>query len=229
MTIGAPYSHQTKALSSKDKWDARYRDASEPMFGTEPSEYLRQITARSDFAPNSALFLADGDGRNSRWLAAQRCDVSAVDLSETATAKALDLDRVAETQVRRVAADLGTWSGSGRRFDAVFIIALHSSRAVRRQAIETGIRHLEPGGWFVLEGFSTAQLSRRTMGPTSQDKLYDMGETLGWAQDAIEGETMDVVEALEGSVLLAEGDRHDGTAEMIRILARRRRPAATTN
>ena len=228
MTRVDPYSHQTEARSSKDKWDARYRDAPEPMFGTEPSEYLRQIVARSDFAPRSALFLADGDGRNSRWLAAQGCDVSAVDLSEAATAKALDLDRAAGTKVQRVAADLETWSGSGRRFDAVFIIALHSSQAVRRQAVETGIRHLEPGGWFVLEGFSTAQLSRRTMGPTSPDKLYDRSETLGWVQDTFEGETLDVVEALEGSVLLAEGDRHDGTAEMIRILARRRRPAATT-
>ena len=104
------------------------------------------------------------------------------------------------------------------RFGAVFLIALHSEPQIRRRAVEIGLRHLEPGGWFVLEGFATSQARRGTMGPTDPDKLYDLAETISWIEP-----TCRVFEALEGMVLLAEGEGHDGPADMVRILARRRK------
>lgn len=209
------------ANSSKEKWDARYREADAPLFGENPSEFLRQATARSDFDAKSALFLADGDGRNSRWLGRCGCAVTAVDLSDAARIQACALDRSAGVSVNRLTADLAVWPGMDERFDAAILIALHSSASTRRRAVETAIRHLNPGGWLVLDGFSTVQAKRGNMGPTSLDKLYDLAETRSW----IEPECR-LVEALEGLVLLDEGDRHDGYADMVHILARRRHPGA---
>lgn len=207
------------AKSSKQKWEARYRDSETPLFGENPSEFLRQAAARSDFDAASALFLADGDGRNSRWLGLKGCDVTAVDLSDTARVQACALDTSAGLSVNRLSADLAVWPGVDARFDAAILIALHANRSTRRRAVEMAVRHLNPGGWLVLEGFSTAQADRETMGPTSPEKLYDLAETLSW----IEPECRPV-EALEGLVLLDEGRRHDGYAHMVHILARRHHP-----
>lgn len=203
--------------SSKEKWDARYREAQTPLFGENPSEFLRQAAARSDFDVASALFLADGDGRNSRWLALKGSAVTAVDLSDAARIKACALDRSAGLSVNRLTADLAVWPGLAARFDAAILIALHSNKTTRQRAVKTAIRHLKPGGWLVLEGFSAAQAERGSMGPTSPEKLYDLAETRSW----IEPECR-LIEALEGLVLLDEGHRHDGYADMVHILARRR-------
>lgn len=217
--VGARIRAAAVAESSKDKWEVRYRENTAPLFGTHPSEFLRQTAARSDFDAASALFLADGDGRNSRWLGLTGCAVTAVDLADAARVRGCALDDAAGLSVNRLTGDLATWAGLDMRFDAAILIALHSVKTTRQRAVETATRHLKPGGWLVLEGFSTAQAGRRTMGPTNREKLYDLAETLSWIERDCK-----LVEALEGLVLLDEGHRHDGYADMVRILARRRGP-----
>ena len=91
-------------------WNSRYAkagtDAEARMFGTQPCEYLREVLARTDVAPRSALCLGDGDGRNGTWLAAQGIAVTAVDLSDVATDHARHHDAAAGVTV-------GTARGSG--------------------------------------------------------------------------------------------------------------------
>ena len=79
--------------SAAERGDKRYREADEPPFGEAPNAYLRMICARPDFAARTALCLADGDGRNGCWLAAQGLAVTAVDVSAVATDRAFALDR----------------------------------------------------------------------------------------------------------------------------------------
>lgn len=202
--------------TSRQQWNARYSEADVPLFGREPSEYVRQVAARSDFQAATVLMLADGDGRNGRWLAARGCRVTAVDLSEVATGIAGRLDAEAGVAVERLAADLATWPGLERRFDAVFLVALHGPAAVRRRAVEIGASHVAPGGWFVLEGFAKEQAERDTMGPSEPEKLYGITETLDWLAG------FEIIEAMQGLVLLAEGKRHQGHAEMVHLLVRRK-------
>ncbi|MFO0461789.1 MAG: SAM-dependent methyltransferase, partial [Burkholderiales bacterium] len=68
------------------RWNGRY-GAPGWLFGTEPNDTL---AARADlFAPGDrVLCVADGEGRNSTWLAARGCRVVAFDLSEVALRKA---------------------------------------------------------------------------------------------------------------------------------------------
>jgi SAM-dependent methyltransferase len=203
--------------SSAERWDKRYRAAAEPPFGEAPNDYLRMICARPDFAARRALCLADGDGRNGRWLAAQGLEVTAVDVSAVATERALDLDRRSGANVTRLTADLADWApAAGQSWDAVFVIYLQGTAALRRRALEVAAAALAPGGWLVVEGFSKAQAGRPGMGPDDPDRLYDLAE-LSAAADGLE-----VIEALAGRVRLDEGPRHRGTAEVIRFAARRR-------
>jgi len=203
--------------SSAARWDKRYRAAAEPPFGEAPNDYLRMILARADFTAASALCLADGDGRNGAWLAEQGLAVTAVDVSGVATERALALDARRGVSVERVTADLAAWAPQGgRQWQAVFIIYLQGTSALRRRALEVGAAALAPGGWLVLEGFSKAQAGRPDMGPDDPDRLYDLEEL----HAALPGLT--VVEALAGRVRLEEGTRHRGEAEIVRFAARRR-------
>jgi hypothetical protein len=202
--------------SSAARWDKRYGGADAPLFGEAPNEYLRMVCARSDFAVRTALCLADGDGRNGRWLAAQGLAVTAVDVSAVASEQARTLDGRCGVGVERLTADLVDWTpDSGRAWDAVFLIYLQSDWALRRRVLEVGAAALAPGGWLVVEGFAKAQGPRPGMGPEDADRLYSVEEL----RATLPG--LQVVEALSGRVLLDEGARHRGEAEVVRFAARR--------
>ena len=202
--------------SSAERWDKRYRAAKEPPFGEAPSEYLRMILARSDFAARRVLCLADGDGRNGAWLAAQGCAVTAVDCSAVATERAQDLDRRRGVAVTRLVADLADWAPApGDSWDAVCVIYLQGTSALRLRTLRLGAAALTPGGWLVVEGFSKKQAGRPDIGPDDPDRLYSLEEVRAAAQ------RLEVVEALAGRILLEEGPRHSGEAEVVRFAARR--------
>lgn len=68
-------------------WSARYRDAGdEYLFGTAPNRFL---AAQAGWfgAGMSVLSVADGEGRNSVWLAGQGCSVTVTEISQLAGMK----------------------------------------------------------------------------------------------------------------------------------------------
>lgn len=201
-------------------WDKRYAEAeaSGELFGRAPNNYVVQTLARPDFEARSALCLADGVGRNGRWLAGQGLAVAAVDLSAVGTDIALRLDAEAGASVERIAADLADWQpASDRRWDAVFLIYMHCERDVRQRAVELAASHLNPGGWFVVEGFAADVGDGPAMGPPDPDLRYCAADFEQWL-----GPGCEVMEALTGVVRLDEGARHQGLARVVRFAARRR-------
>ena len=67
-------------------WDQRF-SGDDYLFGREPNDYLR---SKAPLLPagGSVLCVADGEGRNSVWLAQQGLKVQAFDISEVGVAKA---------------------------------------------------------------------------------------------------------------------------------------------
>ena len=194
-------------------WDAKYGAAPDGLFGREPNQYLREVAARSDFAAQTALCLADGDGRNSRWLALKGITTTAVDASAVAVANALALDEASGAKVERIVADLETWRpAGGRRYDAALLIYFQGPAALRTLALRVAWDALATGGWLVVEAFAKPQMERAG-GPDSPDHLYDLNEITA----ALPGHR--VIEALSGRILLDEGRRHRGEVEVVRFLA----------
>jgi SAM-dependent methyltransferase len=195
-------------------WDERYA-VEEYLYGTQPNQYLRAQRYRIPSAAR-VLVAADGEGRNSVWLAESGLDVTSVEQSPVAVRKAEALAKRRGVTVRRVRADLTTWRPDGPPFDAVVAIFAHFEASVRAQIHRTLVAALAPGGILILEAFHPQQVGRHSGGPKTADMLYDA------ALIRREFADLDVLELLEGVVLLDEGPKHQGEGMVVRFVGRRR-------
>ena len=205
-------------MSARDSaayWNARWAEAAEAPFGEAPNEFLRMVLARSDVSVRRALMIADGDGRNGAWLAAQGARVSAIDISEEGVRRALARDRAMGVEVAREVADVRAWRPApGRAWDFCAILFLQGPAEQRRAAVRLGARALAPGGWLALEGFCVGD-APGAPGPDRPSHRYGPEEVAGWLGDLV------IEELMSGDVRLKEGRRHSGVARILRLLARR--------
>lgn len=196
------------------RWNERYASPGW-LFGTEPNDTLAACAAffsRGD----RVLCVADGEGRNSTWLAARGCVVTAFDVSEVAVAKARAL--AAE---RRVAVDVrlsgvDDWSWTPEAYDAVVAVFVQFATPAQRTAMFEGFaRTLRPGGLLLLVGYGPLQLEYRTGGPGIAEHLYSesmLGEAFaGWRIERLE----------RAQRVLHEGPGHDGLSDVVELVARR--------
>jgi len=151
-------------------WDERYA-AVERVWSVEPNVWLAEVA--TDLAPDRALDLACGEGRNAVWLAARGWRVTAVDFSAVALARG----RAAAPPVDWVEADVRTWSppspGNVAAFDLVAIVYLHLPPAERAAVLGTARRAVAPGGTVVVIGHDVRNIAEGVGGPQDPDILLD--------------------------------------------------------
>src|SRR5438094_177897 len=70
------------------RWDERYQQKDTPWDTGQPSSELRLVVAEGSISPCRALELGCGTGTNAVWLAQQGFDVTALDVSPLAIARA---------------------------------------------------------------------------------------------------------------------------------------------
>ena len=93
-------------MNSEVFWSNRYRDIGDQyLFGTEPSHFLAN---RADLFKKgeSAILLADGEGRNSVWLAEKGLAVTALEISPVALEKAQKLASSRNVDVDFIQSDM---------------------------------------------------------------------------------------------------------------------------
>ncbi len=195
-------------------WDERY-EVDQYIYGTLPNQYLRAQQYRIP-AGARVLVAADGEGRNGVWLAQSGLDVTSVEQSPVAVRKAEALAKQRGAAVRRLCADLTTWRPDGPPFDVVVAIFAHFEASVRAQIHRTLVAALAPGGILILEAFHPQQVGRHSGGPRTTDMLYDA------ALIGRDFADLEVLELLEGIVLLDEGPKHQGKGMVVRFVGRKR-------
>ncbi len=106
----------TERSPAQQLWDERY-GAEHYVYGTEPNGFLRDHV---DALPaGDVLCLADGEGRNSVYLASTGRRVTSVDLSEAGVAKTRRLAAARGVEVDAVAADLTHYDLGHDRWDGI--------------------------------------------------------------------------------------------------------------
>ncbi|HNH23710.1 MAG TPA: class I SAM-dependent methyltransferase, partial [Accumulibacter sp.] len=94
------------SIDQESLWSERYRATGEDyLFGTAPNRFLAR---RQPLLTNgaTAIAIADGEGRNSVWLAEQGLTTTAVEISPVALAKARRLAAGRQVAVRFLLADM---------------------------------------------------------------------------------------------------------------------------
>jgi len=163
----------------------------------------------------SALCVADGDGRNSVWLAQLGLEVAAFDISPVGVEKARRLAAERGVRVRYEVAGVYDWAWPLAAFDVVAAIFVQfADPAMREFMFARMVRALKPGGLLLLEGYTPKQLEYRTGGPPQVENLYT-GPMLREAFRDLE-----VLELREYEDQLEEGERHTGRSALIDLVAR---------
>ena len=196
-------------------WNNRF-STSDFIFGTEPNEWLRghaSVWRRGQ----RVLCVADGEGRNSVWLAQQGLVVDAFDIAELGVAKARELAAAKGVQVNYMVADCDAFDYGEARYDGVAAIFVQFADPAMRERMFAAIeRCLKPGGVLVLQGYTPKQLEYKTGGPPFVSHLY--GETM--LRAAFAG--FDVLDLRDYEADLTEGSQHKGRSALIGLVARKR-------
>ena len=195
-------------------WNQRFA-GDDYVFGTEPNAYLRAQASR--WHPrNRVLCVADGEGRNSVWLAQQGFRVDAFDIAEIAIEKPSRLATQAGVTVNYQMADCDGFAWPTEGYDGVAAIFVQFAEpAVRERLFARMAECLKPGGALILQGYTPKQLDYKTGGPSAVTHLY----TTSMIREAFA--KLHIIELREYEADLNEGNAHRGRSALLGMVARR--------
>jgi SAM-dependent methyltransferase len=207
-------------IDQRAVWNARYQGAGDDyLFGTEPNRFLARRAAL--FADGTrALCIADGEGRNSVWLAQQGLAVCAVEISPVAVHKARRMAAAVDARIDFVVADMlaPDWPPAElvAAFDWVIgIFVQFVGPAQRERQFEVMKRATRPGGRILLQGYTPAQIEYGTGGPSAVENLY----TAALLREAFADWTVEELVEYEDDI--AEGLGHKGRSALVGFIARK--------
>ena len=198
----------------RETWDARF-SSDEYIFGTEPNVWLAQHADL--FKPGMrVLAVADGEGRNSVWMAQQGLQVDAFDISPVGIEKAKKLATQQGVEVNFSIHGVEDYPWTTGDYDAVVAIFIQFADPDTRATLFKRMKSaLKPDGVVLLQGYTPKQLEYKTGGPPNLSHLY----TEELLQDAF-GD-LDVSELTSYEQVLTEGTQHHGQSALIGLVARR--------
>ena len=203
-----------KLSDGASMWDLRF-SGDDYLFGREPNDYLRSKTPLLT-AGGSVLCVADGEGRNSVWLAQQTLKVQAFDISEVGVAKARLLASEAGVSVDYTVADCEQYNWTAQSHGGVVAIFIQfADPEMRARLFANMVRALKSGGVLILQGYTPRQLDYRTGGPGQLSHLY----TAELMREAFKD--LRIVELIEYEAELSEGARHAGRSALLGLVATR--------
>lgn len=191
-------------------WDERYSDE-EYVYGTEPNDFLVEHYKR--IPKGRVLCLADGEGRNSVFLAEQGYEVTAVDSSSVGLVKGKKLAAERGVKVEYIHADLAGFNIEPNHWQGVVSIFAHIPPDARKRIHRQVVDGLVPGGVLILEAYTPKQLEYGTGGP----KVAEMTMDLGRLEPELIGLHFERAEEFDRDVV--EGKYHTGLGAVVQVIA----------
>lgn len=197
-----------------DRWNTRF-SADGYLFGKRPNVFLESQASR--LAPGMrALSVADGEGRNSVWLARKGLEVTAFDFSPVGVEKARALAREAGVAVEHHQCDIFQWRWEPDRYDVVVAIFVQFLTPEQRAAIFRGFHAtLKAGGLLILQGYRPEQTANRTGGPPEVERLYTEELLRELLRD------WSILHLASHDDVIDEGTAHRGMSALIDVVARK--------
>lgn len=194
-------------------WEERFATP-DYVFGKDPAIFLTEY--RDYLTPGaSALSVADGEGRNSVYMAAQGMDVTALEFAPSAIAKAraLAAERGVTVQFRQFDVLAQDFEGE---YDLVAGIFIQFVGPVERNKLFSHMKSVtKPGGVVMLHGYTPEQLNHGTGGPPFVANMY----TCKTLRECFPG--WEILTCREYEREVQEGRGHSGLSALIDFIARK--------
>lgn len=205
----------SKTCMIAQKWDRKYAQTKELLYGDEPSAYLVETYTNNDpqqFEQRIAFLPGDGEGRHSRFLAKRGMRVLTCDLSPIAVSKAKLQDQIYHVHIERFVAHATRLPLPKHSIDFVAMMYLQVPPDERRAIIQQIIYILKPGGCLLVEGFHPDHVSLLKKGPGDVALTYDPEEFVS------EAKPLRLKQAHVGEEDLQDGTGHQGPAFLTKML-----------
>jgi len=195
-------------------WEKRF-STPDYLFGKAPAEFLRNHQSYL-LNGHSALSVADGEGRNSVFMATQGMSVTALEYAPSAIAKAHKLAAEHKVSVAFTAADVLAYDWPDAAYDLTVAIFIQFVGPDGRKQIFDGMKHAtKPGGLIMVHGYTPQQIEFGTGGPGKVENLYT---------DTMLADDFSGWEILENRAYIRaiqEGPGHSGQSALIDFIARK--------
>jgi SAM-dependent methyltransferase len=190
-------------------WNERY-SAEDYAYGTEANTFLAAHFAQ--LPKGRVLSLAEGEGRNAVFLAQQGYGVTAVDGSHVGLKKAQALAEAKGVTVELVCADLADYALGVNAWDGIVSIFCPLPPAIRQALYRKVLAALKPGGVFLLEAYTPAQIQHGTGG----GKSVELMQTAASLRAELPG--LDFVHLVELEREVVEGTFHTGLGAVVQAI-----------
>jgi len=194
---------------AREFWDQRYSHDKQ-TYGATENDFLREVVPRLPRGP--ALCLGAGEGRNAVFLAHHLGPVTAVDQSAVGLEKAAQLAKSRGVELRTRTADLMELP-FGDGWSVITSIWAHVPPPVRARVHSEVLGALAPGGAYVVESYTPAQVGRGTGGPPNAALTTDLAEL----KAQLPGLEFVIAREIERDV--QEGNFHNGLSSVVQLLA----------
>ena len=194
----------------EEMWQTRYA-AEDYAYGRLPNTFLTTVT---DMIPmGRVLCLAEGEGRNAVYLAQLGYQVTAVDASSNGIAKAQRLAHEHNVEIETIVGDLAEYSIGESQWQGIVAIFVHLPASLRQLVHRRVVNGLCPGGAYITEAYTEAQLKHRTGGPSQADVLM----SLSVLREELPGLSIEVGREVERQI--EEGIYHSGMSATVQVVA----------
>ena len=159
----------------REFWDQRY-STQDAIWSGRPNAQL--VAEAAELPPGRALDVGAGEGADSVWLAGRGWQVTGVDISETALARAAHHARDARVHDRTtwVQADLSEWAPEPQQYDLVAAHFMHLPTQLRTEVFGSLAAAVAPGGTLLLVGHDPSDLAKRMPGHRMRHMFFTADE-----------------------------------------------------
>jgi cyclopropane fatty-acyl-phospholipid synthase-like methyltransferase len=193
-------------------WDERF-SIEDYLFGAEPAQALVKLEHYL-IPQGDTLVIADGEGRNSVYLASKGFKVTATDASTVANVKAKALAASRNVAVDYQVEDFFDIDWSAKQYDNIVGIFFQFIPPDKIKQVLTALRTaIKKGGTLLIHGYTPQQIELATGGPKDVSLMY----TKELFEDMFEN--VEILVNKEYQMQLTEGSGHNGPSALIDFVA----------
>lgn len=196
----------------KEFWEERYNEE-EYSYGIGPNLFFKE---QLDLLKTGKLLLPfEGEGRNAVYAASQGWDVVAFDFSAAGKKKAMQLAQQQNVKINYIISSWESFDFQTKAYDVVALIYAHLSSSIRTAFHHKVAQSLKKEGTLILEAFNKNQLGKTSGGPNNLDALFSIEDLRSDFQH------VRLEHLSEQQTQLMEGKYHVGSAEILRLVAKK--------